>query len=678
MKHKVLLITAGVLVVGAAITSGLVFGLKTYRNKIQAKKEKINKEAEKIIANYDEKSKIEAKDADATKIKFTGVDLNKYIINIKNVKVMSTDNTKLVVIFILTDKNEKTVSDNIEKTISGFKKNIDLKAILNKKIEAIVKAKYNEPTINIYTNEAKEEKIIFESVEDGYETSIKNISTKLKDQTVLLVIFTLKEVNGNVESDKKMLEISGFKQPEKPIIPKTKEELNIVSKSLNKLSYQDEKKSVTVKNIDKNKILIIDIPNGYNYKITEISAKKENPTTAVITFTINENGGEIESEKKTLEIDGFRKPFLTINELDAQIEKVDLATFKNGDKSNIKVINITGIMIQIDGLKDGIEAKIIDIKPKIEDSSIAVITFQIKEIDGVNSSKSKTIEIPGFKLNDKTVDELDKIVENISKASYTDANQSSTTVLGINQDAIKLDGLEEGLEIKVINVEPKAENKTIAIVTFVIKEIGKDLKSKEKQIEITGFRQPFLTVDELNNIVDTVIDVSFKNDDVETKKITAVKDIDKKLLTPIGLIKPELEFIVTDISAKPGDTSTAIISIQLKEKDGKLKSKINTHAVSGFKKVALTKEELDKLLEKIDKIEFLETRAEVEIKDIDKKKIKFNNIADYLKADIESLTSKETEKTTLVVKFTISEKDGTIKSKSKTLQLRGFKQPTNN
>lgn len=668
MKHKVLLVAAGLFVAGAGVTGGLVFGLKAYRNKIEAEQNKVNNEAKKINADYDNKSQTDASKVDVTKIKFSGIDFDTYEITIKSVTVSPTDNTRLLVTVVITKKSDKSYNKEIVITIDGFKKPADTKEILNKKVEKVISVSYKEDTKDIFAKDAKEENIIFEGVEDGYTTSIKNLSTKLNDQTVLVIVFTLKEINETLESDIKTLEISGFKQPTKPLVAKTKEELNDILKLVNKVTYDGLKNLLRVIDIDKNKLIFTGLPSGYTIKIISVSPKENMPIIAVIKISIQENGGQIFSDEKSYEIPGFRKPFLDKKQLDDTIDKINSATYGDGNNSSTEVKDIDSTKIIFNGLDDNFEAKIIDIKPKNDDTSTAVITFTIKEKDGSDSSKNVVVEIPGFKKLDKTKEELNKEIEKINNVVYNE-NNSTTEVKDIDSTKIIFSDLDNKYEAEITKVIKKATDSTIAVISFKIKEKNGSIFSDEKDLEISGFKKEKLTKEQLNKILEEIKTLEFNGD----KSQIEVKDIDRNSLK-VDIKNSNIKSTITNIDSKNTDKTVAIIKLKISETNGSIESDEKTFEVPGFKKPLKTKAELDAVLKAINKLSYQEKFSNLEVSEIDRSKLVFEPLEKEYEVRIIDVNTKSSTETSIAsVQFRIREKNGSIYSEEKTLELNGFK-----
>lgn len=493
MKHKILLISAGILFSSAVVLGSLVFFQKIYKVK---KEEQIhlNKISTLVKADYTNKETINPTQIEKKDIKFLGIDENKYEVVVKETKIVNS--SSISVKYILKDKQNDSSSYETSVRINGFKKIPASQDKLNEKIDEIISIKYDGDNSKIKTSEVIDNKIIFENFNKNYQILIKNKTVKSADKTVLLVSFVVKDYDGKIESKIKTLELFGFMDPDLiPIPTKTINEINKIANTINAINYKFDKSSILISEIKKDNFYFKDLPNEYEFKILSITNHDENPTVAFVNFTINEKGGLIHSNLKTIEVSGFKKPDKTKEEVNDVLKTIN-SVYYDGDKTTTEIKNIEESKIVFEKLPDDFEIVFHNIHPNKLDKTAASIIFSIREKGRIFQSTKKEVMISGFKtssLTPLTKNELNNISSSVRGLKYVGKDIKNIEIKNIDKTLIEFVGLNHFYQIKIVSLNSKNNDQTTAIVNYTINEHGSQITSDIKAIEWNGFKKPSST-----------------------------------------------------------------------------------------------------------------------------------------------------------------------------------------
>lgn len=604
MKKKIIIISSIFLVVGAATAAGVVLGVQKNNTKQQLINKitpddiaKPNDIAKKTTANYDKKEQVEASKAIAANIKFKGFDENIYKASVKKIMVSNTDLDTINVTFRLLEIEKNIESDDTIISIKGFKlpaKNpvstdnpktpVDKENLIPKPpTPTVPKTKTKEQlnlelekiTVDIKIDKTKIEAnnldvldIGFANVPDKIEVIISFVKSKLSDDSTIIVTFFVKEENGSIKSDLKTVEVSGFKRPDEKI-----QQLNEILKEVNPV-FKGNKTITDLSNPKSIDVSYTNVTKEISVITLTKEVKKEEPTTLIVKFKLRSLNENIESFIKEVEIKGFRKMFLSSDQLNVILK--DVIPYVEGDKSKIDLSNLSNIEFKYKGQPADIEVLTVSGSVKKNDPTTVIHTFLVKEKNSKIKSLLKTVEIGGFKSPRLTYGEFNALINKINV--LFEGDKSKTDLRDLNKIEIKYSGGNDEVSIITVSKTRKPNDPTTLLVSFKIKEKAGSLESSVRSVEISGFKKPPLTKVELDTLINLV--TAFYDGD---KTKTNLKNLDAIKINYKG--QPEnIEIITVNKTLKLGDPSTLVVYFKIKEKNEQAESVLKTIEISGFKK----------------------------------------------------------------------------------------------
>lgn len=291
-----------------------------------------------------------------------------------------------------------------------------------------------------------------------------------------------------------------------------------------------------------------------------------------------------------------------------------------------------------------------------------------KNLNTPKSSASEPIAKP--QTSDKDLlKEINVIAQKIT-LSYN-GNKSKTSVNDIDQTKIVFNGLNKNkFNFKIISITPKLNNKTIAVIQYVITKKNDNsllIKSNEINKEINGFFY-VLSQDKLDQKINN-INLSVDRD-IMLKNVNNLNDLDIK---PTVELKQNLE-LVDVIKTKKSDT-TISVSFRIKQKYSTLKSKIKKLVISGFRKNPKSFIQLNNILNKITEVKYKGIKDNTEIVNLTAENFTFSKLSNVYKI-AQFAAIPQSDQTTAKIILKISEIGQTIISNAKSFFISGFKKPS--
>lgn len=172
----------------------------------------------------------------------------------------------------------------------------------------------------------------------------------------------------------------------------------------------------------------------------------------------------------------------------------------------------------------------------------------------------------------------------------------------------------------------------------------------------------------------------------EAKKIIAdydnKSDIEPSQIEPSkikfsGLNFNNIEVVVKSYKVSMLNPTILCIVFAIKNTISNNESDDKIIEIKGFKKPAklYTKEELNKIIEKVTSATYNGEVEETFIKDVTKEKIIFSPIENEFEVLVKSLSVNIKNLRTLLITFTVRVKGAKVESESNTLEIQGFKKP---
>ncbi|WP_406614922.1 lipoprotein 17-related variable surface protein [Mycoplasmopsis hyopharyngis] len=457
-------------------------------------KENIEKELQSVKADVKDKANKLAKDVKVADVEFSNFAKDKF--KVIDIALINVKATTLDVKFKLQSLKTKKTSAEKVLTISGFKKEqtVDPAAKLSEELEKV--------TISIDTTKfasaVAAADVKFQNVAEGYEATVIKVE-RVTSEDAVNVFWKLKDTKNNLESEQQETKVEGFAHE-----PSAQE---ILAAELAKVNADVVDKNKRAKEVKLEEVVFSGFDNT-KFTIEEKSLVVVS-TSVQVTFKLKDAQNNL-SEAKTITIEGFKAATTDEEKLEDELSKVTLKAPLDKYAKDVQTTDIT-----YENYDSAVFSAITVSVTRVEDEDAVNVKFKLKIIANNKESNEREVKISGFK-HELTAKELLDL--EVAKVGAEVENKATKLASEVKIEDVKFENFGKD-KYEVVEAKISKTEETSIEVTFKLKDKTKDLTSEEKALTITGFKNPPLTVEKLNDILKNVT-VTLKNKNLTLQEAT--------------------------------------------------------------------------------------------------------------------------------------------------------------